>query len=240
MSDETPRETPRDNPRIDAADEAVIRAVHGMRTPVVSAIGHEPDQPLLDLVADVRASTPTDAAKLVVPDMAEEASGVTWARDRLRQLVTQRIAREREWLDQVRSRPAMADPRNLLSARSDELDELLARARRTLAHRLDRAADDIGHQRARAQALSPLATLQRGYAVLQDADGHVVTSVSQAPAGSAVSVRVADGSRRQSPGAPSPLANRTTTRSPGAPSTGEVTRRGRRGRTDRGPRPAST
>ncbi|CUR56822.1 Exodeoxyribonuclease 7 large subunit [metagenome] len=175
------------------SDEALVRAVHGMRTPVVSAIGHEPDQPLLDLVADVRASTPTDAAKLVVPDMAEEANGVAWARDRLRQVVVQRIAREQEWLAQVRSRPAMADPRNLLAVRSDELDELLARARRTLAHRLDRAADDIGHQRARAQALSPLATLRRGYAVLQDADGHVVTSVGQVPVGAAVSVRVADG-----------------------------------------------
>lgn len=175
------------------SDEALIRAVHRMRTPVVSAIGHEPDQPLLDLVADVRASTPTDAAKLVVPDMAEEVQGVTWARDRLRQVVTQRIAREQEWLAQVRSRPAVADPRNLLTARSDEVDDLLARARRTLSHRLDRASDDIGHQRARAQALSPLATLQRGYAVLQDADGHVVTSVAQAAVGAAVSVRVADG-----------------------------------------------
>ena len=175
------------------SDEALIRVVHALRTPVVSAIGHEPDQPLLDLVADVRASTPTDAAKLVVPDIAEEAHGVTWARDRLRQVITQRIAREQEWLGQVRSRPAMADPRNLLTVRTDEIDEMLARARRTLSHRLDRAADDIGHQRARAQALSPLATLQRGYAVLQDADGHVVTSVAQAAPGAAVSVRVADG-----------------------------------------------
>ena len=175
------------------SDEALVRAVHAMRTPVVSAIGHEPAQPLLVLVADARASTPTDAAKLVVPDMAEEASGVAWARDRLRQLVTQRIGREQEWLAQVRSRPAMADPRNLLIARSEEVDELLARARRTLSHRLDRAADDIGHQRARAQALSPLATLRRGYAVLQDADGHVITSVEQAAVGAAVSVRVADG-----------------------------------------------
>ena len=78
------------------SDEALVRAVHRMRTPVVSAIGHEPDQPLLDLVADVRASTPTDAAKLVVPDMAEEVQGVTWARDRLRQVITQRIAREQD------------------------------------------------------------------------------------------------------------------------------------------------
>jgi exodeoxyribonuclease VII large subunit len=175
------------------SDEALVRAVHAMRTPVVSAIGHEPDQPLLDLVADVRASTPTDAAKLVVPDMAEERGGVTWARDRLRQVITQRVASEQEWLAQVRSRPAMADPRNLLTVRSDEIGELLARARRTLSHRLDRAADDVGHQRARAQALSPLATLRRGYAVLQDADGHVITSVAEAAAGAAVSVRVADG-----------------------------------------------
>ncbi|UFN46168.1 exodeoxyribonuclease VII large subunit [Nocardioides okcheonensis] len=175
------------------SDEALIRAVHALRTPVVSAIGHEPDQPLLDLVADVRASTPTDAAKLVVPDMAEEVHGVAWARDRLRQVITQRIARERDWLLQLRSRPALADPRTLLDARTDELDALLARARRTLSHRLDRAADDIGHQRARAQALSPLATLQRGYAVLQDADGHVLTSVAQAAVGDVVSVRVADG-----------------------------------------------
>jgi exodeoxyribonuclease VII large subunit len=175
------------------SDEALIRVVHAMRTPVVSAIGHEPDQPLLDLVADVRASTPTDAAKLVVPDMAEEVRGVLWARDRIRQLVTQRVAREEQWLRDTRSRPALADPRNLLTDRSRELDDLLARARRTLGHRLDRAADDIGHHRARARSLSPLATLQRGYAVVQDADGHVLTSVAQAAPGSAVSIRVVDG-----------------------------------------------
>ena len=175
------------------SDEAMIRVVHAMHTPVISAIGHEPDQPLLDLVADVRASTPTDAAKLVVPDMTEEVAGVRWARDRLRQVVTQRVAREQDWLRELRSRPAMADPRNLLTARSDELDDLIARARRTLTHRLDRAADDIGHQRARAQSLSPLATLQRGYAVLQDAEGHVLTSITQASPGAAISVRVADG-----------------------------------------------
>ena len=175
------------------SDEALIRAVHGMRTPVVSAIGHEPDQPLLDLVADVRASTPTDAAKLVVPDMAEEAQGVAWAHDRLRQVVAQRIAREQEWLVQLRSRPAMADPRNLLTARSEEVDELVARARRSLGHRLHRPAHPNRPQRPRARALTPHATQQRGYSVLQDADGHVITSVAQAVVGAAISVRVADG-----------------------------------------------
>ncbi|MDO9456937.1 exodeoxyribonuclease VII large subunit [Nocardioides sp.] len=175
------------------SDEGLLRAVAGVRTPVVSAIGHEPDQPLLDLVADVRASTPTDAAKLVVPDVAAEAFAVASARERLRSLVLTTVAREQTGLDALRSRPALADPRTLVDRRTDELAQLRERARRCLGHQLDRAADDIGHQRARARALSPLATLERGYAVLQDADGHVVTSVGATHAGAAVSVRVADG-----------------------------------------------
>lgn len=175
------------------SDEALVRAVAKVRTPVVSAIGHEPDSPLLDLVADVRASTPTDAAKLVVPDVAEEVRNVARARERLRGALGGWIAREQAGLDALRSRPALADPRSLLDARLDEVSMLRDRARRCLGHALDRAADDIGHQRARARALSPLATLQRGYAVLQDADGHVVTSVTGVTAKQKISVRVADG-----------------------------------------------
>lgn len=175
------------------SDEALIRAVHQARTPVVSAIGHEPDQPLLDLVADVRASTPTDAAKLVVPDVVEELRGVEAARERLHRAVDAFLRREQAGLDALRSRPALADPRSLLEARAGEVTQLRDRARRTVRHRLDRAADEIGHQRARARALSPLATLQRGYAVLQGADGHVLTSVAGVAAGDVVSVRVADG-----------------------------------------------
>jgi exodeoxyribonuclease VII large subunit len=175
------------------SDEALIRAVHRVRTPVVSAIGHEPDSPLLDLVADIRASTPTDAAKLVVPDVAEEQRNVRRARDRVRSALGGWLAREQAGLDALRSRPALADPRSLLDARRDEVDQLRARARRSLSHALDRAADDIGHQRARARALSPLETLRRGYAVLQDAEGHVVTSVAGVTAKQQVSVRVADG-----------------------------------------------
>jgi exodeoxyribonuclease VII large subunit len=175
------------------SDEALVRAVHRMRTPVVSAIGHEQDQPLLDLVADVRASTPTDAAKLVVPDVTEELRLVDAARQRLRHTLAGWLHREQTGLDALRSRPVLGDPRGMLDERAAELDALRERARRTLVHRLDRAADDIAHHRARARALSPLATLERGYAVLQDADGHVVTSVAGVAAGAAVSVRVADG-----------------------------------------------
>ncbi len=175
------------------SDEALIRAVHLMRTPVVSAIGHEQDQPLLDLVADVRASTPTDAAKLVVPDVAEELRLVDAARHRLRHVLGGWLAREQAGLDALRSRPVLGDPRGLLDERATEVRELRDRARRTLDHRIARAQDDIAHHRARARGLSPLATLERGYAVLQDADGHVVTSVAGVAPEAAISVRVADG-----------------------------------------------
>jgi exodeoxyribonuclease VII large subunit len=175
------------------SDEGLIRAVHRLRTPVVSAIGHEPDAPLLDLVADVRASTPTDAAKLVVPDVLEERQRVDTARERIRSAITSFLDREQAGLDSLRSRPALADPRSLVTARTEEVAQLRERARRCLRHGLDRAVDDIAHQRARARALSPLETLRRGYSVLQDADGHVVSSVAGIEAGAAVAVRVADG-----------------------------------------------
>lgn len=150
------------------SDEALIRAVAAARTPVVSAIGHEPDTPLLDLVADLRASTPTDAAKRAVPDVAEERALVAWLR--------------------ARARDAIAD---LLSG--DEVVLLRERARRGIGHRLDRAQDDLGHHLARVRALSPLATLQRGYAVLQDADGHLVTSIASTEPGEMLLATVSDG-----------------------------------------------
>ncbi len=175
------------------SDEGLIRAVSGVRTPVVSAIGHEPDSPLLDLVADVRASTPTDAAKLVSPDVTEEQHQVGRARDRIRAALDGMLAREQAGLDSLRSRPVLADPRSLVDARVDEVAQLRERARRCLRHGLERATDDVAHQRARARALSPLETLRRGYAVLQDQDGHVVSSVADVSTGVGVAVRVTDG-----------------------------------------------
>jgi exodeoxyribonuclease VII large subunit len=175
------------------SDEALVRAVAGTRTPVVSAIGHEPDTPLLDLVADVRASTPTDAAKHLVPDMAEELQGVTWARDRVRSLVRQIVERESRALADLRARPVLAEPRSLLHARSVEVSDLRDRGRRCFDHALARASDDVTHQRARARALSPLATFERGYAVVQGAGGEFVTSVAAVTPGAALSIRVADG-----------------------------------------------
>jgi len=128
-----------------------------------------------------------------VPDMTEELKGVTWARDRARSLIRQLVDRESQSLADLRARPALADPRSLLVARSTEVDDLRDRGRRAFEHALSRATDDLVHQRARARALSPLATLQRGYAVVQHQGGEVVTSVGEVTAGTALSIRVADG-----------------------------------------------
>jgi exodeoxyribonuclease VII large subunit len=175
------------------SDEALIRAVHALTTPLVSAIGHEPDSPILDLVADLRASTPTDAARRIVPDVAEEAQRVLQTRERMRRWIRHRVATEQQHLDGLRSRPSLADPRSGLAGRVDEVVALRARSRRVLGHVLDRAGDDLGHQLARVRALSPLATLRRGYAVLSDAEGTLFSSVQDVTAGQSVTIRVADG-----------------------------------------------
>ncbi len=175
------------------SDEALVRAVHAIRTPLVSAIGHEPDSPILDLVADVRASTPTDAAKRVVPDVAEEAHRVLQARERGRMALRHLIDRELDQLGALLSRPSLADPRTGLDERLVEVDGLRDRARRTFRHRLDRGEEDLVHQVARIRALSPLATLRRGYAVLSDAEGQALSSVATLEPGQDIHIRVADG-----------------------------------------------
>ncbi|QNN51680.1 exodeoxyribonuclease VII large subunit [Nocardioides mesophilus] len=199
------------------SDEGLVRAVAKARTPVVSAIGHEPDSPLLDLVADRRAATPTDAAKTIVPDVAEEMERVRHARDRLRAHLSTYLSREQHLLDAIRARPSLADPTRHLDDRSLEVDQLRDRARRTLHHQLDRAGNDLGHQLARVRSLSPLATLSRGYAVVQDAEGHVVTSVDTVGKGKTVRIRVADGriSARVTSTTPDPVEQPATDASGG-------------------------
>lgn len=175
------------------SDEAMIRAVHAARTPVVSAIGHESDSPLLDLVADLRAATPTDAAKRVIPDVVDEIAQVRAATDRIRQALRQRVAIEERLLHTLRDRPVLADPASGLQARAEHILGLRERMHRHLDLFLHRANDDLHHRRARVRALSPLATLARGYAVVQSADGHVVTSVDSVTQGAPLNIRVADG-----------------------------------------------
>ena len=175
------------------SDETLCRAVVACRTPVVSAIGHEPDSPLLDLVADVRCSTPTDAGKRVVPDVGEEAQRVRQARDRCRRVVLATVERERARLDAARSRPVLATPATLVEHRRRDVVELRDRARRCMSSRLQSAASELQHVLARVVALSPQATLDRGYAVVQDEDGGVVRDADAVEPGSDLQLRLARG-----------------------------------------------
>jgi exodeoxyribonuclease VII large subunit len=175
------------------SDEALCRAVFACRTPVVTAIGHESDTPLVDLVADVRASTPTDAAKRVVPDLAEERTMIATARGRLRRAVTGMLDREQHRLEALRTRPVLARPRVMVDERAADVAALRDRSRRCLRHRLDTATDDLRHTLARVRALSPKATMQRGYAVVQRADGHVVRDAAEVSGGDALRIRLAEG-----------------------------------------------
>ncbi|GJF19357.1 hypothetical protein SHO565_04040 [Streptomyces sp. HO565] len=175
------------------SDEQLVRAVAACRTPVVSAIGHEPDSPLLDLVADLRASTPTDAAKKVVPDVGEEYERVRQLRDRARRCVAAFVDREERGLAHALARPAIQDPHRMIDERAEQVTALLERGRRSLRHQLDRADSELTHTHARVVALSPAATLKRGYAVLQRADGHAVRDPGEVEPGETLRARVSEG-----------------------------------------------
>jgi exodeoxyribonuclease VII large subunit len=188
------------------SDEALLRAVAACRTPVVSAIGHEQDSPLLDFVADLRASTPTDAAKRIVPDVAEQLVLVTQLRDRARRSVRGWLDREQAWLDATRSRPALADPVREIERQSEQVDALIRRARQSLDAGLHRAGDDVAHTRARLLALSPAATLRRGYSIVLrstkeaasltgqeiDADSVVIRAAAEVAPGERLTIRFAE------------------------------------------------
>ena len=174
------------------SDESLIRAVAACQTPVVSAIGHEQDVPLLDQVADVRASTPTDAARRVVPDVIEQSELISQLRSRARRRLAGRLDRELSWLMDVRSRPAIAAPVREIERRQEQVLGLAERAHRCLSARLDRAADDIVHTRARLVALSPAATLHRGYAIVQRPDTSVVRAAAGIADGESLTLRFAE------------------------------------------------
>lgn len=173
------------------SDEALIRVVAACTTPVISAIGHEPDTPILDHVADHRASTPTDAAKTVVPAVADELAGVAQARARAAHAVRRLLEHETAALIALRSRPVLAQPHVLVDAQRDVVRDALSRTRQALRLRVDREHEAVNHHLARVQALSPLATIQRGYAVAQTPEGAVLTSVEAVP--DEFTVRLADG-----------------------------------------------
>ena len=175
------------------SNEALIRAVSAARTPVVSAIGHDVDTPLLDHVADYRASTPTDAAKAVVPDAAQEGYAIRTSADRLHRALSGRLRHERASLEAIRARPVLAAPTAYLSLQRDELLATWDRAGAALIRRIEREHDRIEHLRRTAKVLSPTSTIERGYALVTQVDGTVVTDPDQVDVDELLRVRVATG-----------------------------------------------
>lgn len=177
------------------SDETLCRAIAACRTPVVSAVGHEPDNPLCDLVADVRAATPTDAAKKVVPDTAAESARIADLRHRSARALRNWVGREQHTLAALRSRPALAEPIRMITDRIVETERARAAARRDITRLVVAESERVGHLGARLTTLGPAATLARGYAVVQAVDGSaaVLRSVADAPAGTALRIRLSDG-----------------------------------------------
>lgn len=176
------------------SNEALIRAAFDARTPLVSAIGHETDAPILDLVADYRASTPTDAAKRIVPDVAEEFRSITSTLERLRTSARNRIAVELTRINEISSRPALATPHATVERHMEETDRIRTAVRATTRHILDAASHQLVGSTARLQALSPAATLARGYAVVTEAArGEILRAANQVAEGEGISVKLAEG-----------------------------------------------
>ncbi|GAA3023449.1 exodeoxyribonuclease VII large subunit [Gordonia defluvii] len=176
------------------SDEQLLRAVSACTTPVISAIGHEPDNPLLDLVADLRAATPTDAAKRVVPDVAAELAGIATMRRRNAGALRNWVQREQHIVDGLRARPALADPLRLIDAHAGAVERHRADLRRDITRLVETEEHRHEHLAARLATLGPAQTLARGYAIVQNLDdGRVARSVADLPGGARLRVRLADG-----------------------------------------------
>jgi len=176
------------------SDEALVRRAAACSIPLVSAIGHEADRPLLDEVADLRASTPTDAAKRVVPDVGEERERILDARNRIRLRLDRFITGELERLELFRNRPVLANPVTLVDQQAEDIMRLVQRGVDRADSLLERSTLEIAKLRASTRALSPHATLERGYAIVHGPDGALVSDPSQVSAGDDLDVRVKGGS----------------------------------------------
>jgi len=184
------------------SDELLVRAAAACETPLISAIGHEADRPLLDDVADLRASTPTDAAKRVVPDVAEELALVAQSRGRIQTRLTGLLRTEIDRLEQVRSRPSLANPQSLIDARAEELGRYVSRSTELLERVVERSLNQVGELRGHLRALSPQRTLDRGYAIAQLPDGSALRSADDAPPGTRLLLTLAAGSLESTVDAP--------------------------------------
>ena len=180
------------------SDESLVRLAASCNTPIVSAIGHEKDSPLLDLVADYRASTPTDAAKRVVPDLEEEIAEINKIRDRMYRRLLSSVEYELNHIAQLRNRPVMKDPGVMIKVRKDDLSALRDRSHRGFKALLDIEKKEIKGVIAHLRSLSPQSTMDRGYAVVQSDDGKIVRDATKLKAGSVLRIRAAKGEAKAS------------------------------------------
>jgi exodeoxyribonuclease VII large subunit len=175
------------------SDEGLVRLAASCTTPIVSAIGHEQDAPLLDLVADLRASTPTDAAKQVVPDISEERALIAQLRDRATRTVTNALSFENQVIAQLRARPVLKDPFTIVQTRSEILRALSERSLRSISHRITLASGELTQVIARIRTLSPQATLDRGYGLVLTQSGALVRDADSIAVGDQLRLRFARG-----------------------------------------------
>lgn len=175
------------------SDEALVREAALAKTPIVSAIGHEADRPLLDEVADLRASTPTDAAKRVVPDVSEERERIAQARARMSTRLTQLISHEIDRIQSLRDRPSMRMPERIVDERAEDLTRWIARGAELIDRTLEREERAVADLSARVLSLSPQSTLNRGYAIAQLAGGRIISDPAQATKGAPLTLTLAHG-----------------------------------------------
>ena len=175
------------------SDERVVRAASAAKTPIVSAIGHEADRPILDDVADLRASTPTDAAKRVVPDVGEELHRIGDVLSRIVNKIGHYVAVQGDLLAQVVSRPIMTNPYVFLDEKQQDLERALDNLRSEIDLNVERESAQHDSRLSVLRSLSPLGTLERGYSVVRDLDGHVLTDPKKVKAGTKLKVRLAGG-----------------------------------------------
>ena len=175
------------------SDESLLRLVSQCQTPIVSAIGHEKDSPLLDLVADWRASTPTDAGKRVVPDMEEELTKISSLKDRANRFIQSRIEFELSKIKGFMERQVMREPQTIVTTRVEIINGLVSRSHRSMSSAIAIAVEEIGGLRTQVRTLSPQATLDRGYSVVQKADGSVLRKASEVKSGEKLRLRLAQG-----------------------------------------------
>jgi exodeoxyribonuclease VII large subunit len=161
------------------SDERLVRAAAALTKPLVSAIGHENDQPLLDLVADLRASTPTDAAKRVVPDVLEERKTIQTALDRINFRIMSFIETQLQLIKSIVSRPVLASPFGFVDNQADQLEKLTKRLAEILDWKLTKAGSELGQLVSSVRALSPKLTLERGYALVTNENGEILREVAK-------------------------------------------------------------